>query len=108
MNRIKYILRGTLLLLIVFLLIYLNGKTNDNIARIAKFKFDTFNKLKADSLDAEHKVDVLVDETQKFSEQISKDSPQIRDGMRYLITVVGILIAVEIVFFVAKRRRPGE
>jgi hypothetical protein len=108
MNTAKYILRGTLLLAVVLLLIYLNGKNDDNIARIAKFKFETFNKIKADSLDTEHKFDLLVNETTKFTEQMIEDSPQMREGVRYLIGVAGLLIAVELGFLIAKRRRPGE
>jgi hypothetical protein len=103
MNRTKYILRGTLLILIVLLLIYLNGKTDDNIRRIAKFKLETFNKIKADSLDSEDKFDLLVNETTKFTERIAQDSPHIRDGVRYLIGVVVLLIVIELGFLIAKR-----
>ena len=108
MNRTKYILRGTLLLLIVLLLINLYRKTDDNIARIAKFKIETLNKIKTDSLDTEHKFDLLVNETTKFNKQFIEDSPHVKDGIRYLIGAVGLLIAVELGFFFKEGRRTGE
>ena len=104
MNRTKYIVRGALLLLIVLLLINLTRKTDD-MARIAKFKFELLNKIKADSLDAEKKIDLLVNENAKFNEQIMTDSPHIRNGLRYLFAAVGLLIAVELVFFISRGRR---
>lgn len=108
MNQAKYILRGALLFLIVLLLIYLNRKTDDTIGQIVRFKLETLNKIKNDSLDTERKLDLLVDETTKFSEQIIEDSPHVKEGVRYLIGVVGLLIAVELAFFIAKRKRPAE
>src|SRR5688572_17689128 len=108
MNRKKYILRGTLLLLIVLLLINLFRKTDSNMARIAKFKIETLNKIKTDSLDTERKLDLLVDETTKFNKQLNEDSPQINKALQYLIGVVGLLIAVEFFFFISKRKNVGE
>ncbi len=108
MNRTKYILRGVLLLLVVLLLINLYRKTDSNLARIAKFKLDTFNNVKADSLDTEHKFDLLVDETTKFNKQLNEDSPQIREALRYLFGAVGLLIAAELGFFISKGKRTGD
>jgi len=108
MNRTKYILRGTLLLLIVLLLINLYRKTEDNIARLAKFKVETINKIKTDSLDTERKFDLLVNETTKFNKQFIEDSPHVKEGIRYLIGAVGLLIAAELGFFFKEGRRPGE
>jgi hypothetical protein len=108
MNRTKYILRGVLLLTIVLLLINLYKKTDNNLARIAKFKLDTFNKIKTDSLDKTQKFDTLFNETTKFNKQLNEDSPQISVAVRYLFGAVGLLIAAEFVFFVTRRRRPEE
>jgi len=108
MNRTKYILRGSLLLLIILLLINLYRKSEDNITRIAKFKFEALNKIKTDSLDAEHKIDLLINETKKFDKQFIESSPRVRNGIRYLIGVVGLLIAFEFGFFIVERRRTGE
>ena len=79
MNRTKYILRGTLLLLIVFMLINLYRTTEDNLAGIAKFKFETLNKIRKDTLDTERKFDLLVHETTKFNKQFIEDSPHVRE-----------------------------
>ena len=109
MNRRKYILRGTLLLLIVVLLINLYRKTDDNIARIAKFKLETLKKIKNDSLDTEHKFDLLVNETTEFNKQFVENSPQVRGAFRYLMGAVGLLIAVELSFFISEgRKRPDK
>jgi len=104
MNR-KYILRAILVLLTVFLFINVIRKTNDHMGRIAKFKLETFNKIKSDSLDTEHKLDLLVNETEKFSNQMHEDSPDIKDAIQYLIGIVVLFIAVEIGFSLAHRRR---
>jgi len=108
MNRTKYIIRGTLLLLIVLMVINLYRKTDDNLASIAKFKVETLNKIKSDSLDTEQKFDLLVNETTKFNKQFIEDSPRVKDGLRYLMGVVGLLIAVELGFIITERRRSGE
>jgi hypothetical protein len=44
----------------------LNRKTEHSMGKIAKFKLDTFNKIKTDTLDAEHKLDLVIDETTKI------------------------------------------
>lgn len=108
MNRIKYTVRAVLLLTIVFLLINLYKKTDNNLARIAKFKLDTFKKIKTDSLDTAQKFDTLFNATTKFNKQLNEDSPQIRVAVRYLFGTVGLLIAVELGFFITRRRRPEE
>ena|SRR6187431_823150 len=108
MNRSKYIIRGTLLLLIVFMLINLYKTTENNVARIAKFKVDAFNKIKIDSLDTKHKFDLLMTETTKFNKQFIEDSPRVKDGFRYLFGVVGLLIVAELGFYFKERRSTGE
>ena len=104
MNR-KYILRAILVLLTVLLFINVIRKTNDHMGRIAKFKLETFNKIKSDSLDTEHKLDLLVNETEKFSNQMDEDSPHIKEAIQYLIGIVVLFIAVEIIFSLSERRR---
>lgn len=108
MNRTRYIIRGFILILIVFLIVNLYRKTESNISRIARFKFDMLDKVKTDSLDTEHKLELLVDETTRFNKQLNDDSPQIREGLRYLMGAVGLLIAVELWFYISKRRGAGE
>ena len=108
MNKTKYIIRGSLLLLLVLLLINLYKKTENDLGRIAKFKLETLNKIRTDSLDTEHKLDLLVDETTKFNKQLNKDSPQVESALRYLIGIVGLLIAFELGFFISARRKTGE
>ena len=75
------------------------------MSRIARFKLETLNKIKADSLDTKHKLDLLINETTKFNKQFVEDSPRVKDGIRYLIGVVVLLIVVELGFFITERRR---
>lgn len=105
MHRMKYIIRGMLLLVIAGLLISLYHATENNITQIAKFKLDTFNKVNADSLDAKHKLDVLVNETKKFNEQFVQDSPHVKNNLLLVIGAVGLLIMVELAFFITERRK---
>ena len=108
MTRTKYILRATLLLLTISLLVNLFRKTDDHIGVIAKFKLETLDKIKADSLNAKHKFDLLVNETTKFSRQMDEDTPHIKEAVAYLIGIVVLFIAVELGFSIAERRRGGR
>jgi len=107
MNKAKYILRGTLLLLIILLLINLIRKTDDNLARIVKFKLETLGKIKNDSLDTKH-IKSLVNETTEFSKQIIDESPRVKEGIHYLIGAVVLLILAELGFFISERRKIGS
>ncbi len=108
MNQTKYFIRGTLLLLIVFMLINLYRATENNVARIEKFKVDALNNIKTDSLDTKHKFDLLVTETTKFNKQFIEDSPRVKAGFRYLFGVVGLLIVAELGFYFKERRSTGQ
>ena len=96
------------MLLIVLLLINVYRKTDDNISRIAKFKLETLNKIKTDSLDTEDKLNLLVNEMAEFNKQFIEGSPHVKSGIRYLFGAVGLLIAVELGFFVSERRRTED
>lgn len=88
----------------VSLIVYINTKTDDNAQTIAEFKFETLKKLKPDSLDARDRLDLLLNETKKFSEQNADDSSHIRKGLRYLITILTLWMIVEITFSILKKR----
>ncbi len=104
MNRTKYILRVLLLLLTVYLLVDLNRKTNDNMESIAEFKFKTIEKLRTDSLDAKHKLDLLVNETTKFVDH----SAHVREGIRYLMGLLVLWAFVEMGFMILEKRNSGR
>ena len=104
MNKTLYIFRGASLLLIIVLLVYLNGKSENNLKRITKFKYDTFNKIKSDSLDTQRKLDVMVSDTSKFTEQIMEESPIVRRGLHYIMGVVVLWVIVELGFSIARKR----
>jgi hypothetical protein len=103
MNKTRYIFRGGFFLLLIALLVYLNGKTENNIKRITKFKYDTFKKIKSDSLDTEGKLDVMVTETSKFTEQIMEESPSVRKGFHYIMGVIVLWVIFELGFLVARK-----
>ncbi|AYB32368.1 hypothetical protein D4L85_18115 [Chryseolinea soli] len=103
MNRIRNILRAFFLLLTISLLFYLNKRTDLNVGAIAKFKYETLNKIQSDSLDSKDKFDLLVQETEKFNEQISEDSSRALKVIYLLIGVVILFIVSELMFTVMKK-----
>src|SRR5688572_6163986 len=107
MTRAKYSIRGTLLLILILLLINLNRKT-DTFERVARFKLETLNKVRTDSLQAGEKLDFVMDETTEFSEELVRESPGIRQRVLQLIGVASLLIIAELAFFIAKKRKPVE
>ena len=100
MNRARYICRIVFFLLAVLLLIYLNKKTDDNTATIAEFKFKTIEKIRTDSLDTKHKLDLLVDDTTKFID----GSTHVRKGIHYLMGLLALWGVVEFGFLILERK----
>lgn len=104
MNRTKYIFRVIFILLTVFLLVYLNRKTDNNTESIAEFKLKMIEKIRTDSLDSKHKLDLLLNETTKFVD----DSSHVRKGMLYLMRLLGLWVVIEGVFLVLEKRGYGR
>ena len=104
MNRTRNIFRGLFFLLAVLLLIHLNRKTDVNLGVIAKFKYETLNKIKSDTLGSKAKLDLLVQETTKLNEQISQDSSHAQDVLYYLMGVVALFIGSELIFSIKAKR----
>jgi regulatory protein YycI of two-component signal transduction system YycFG len=100
MNRTKYIIRIIFVLLTVFLLIYLNRKTDNNTESIAEFKLKMIEKIRTDSLDSKNKLDLLVNETTKFVD----DSSHVREGIHYLMRMLGLWVVIELVFLLLEKR----
>jgi len=96
MKRTRYIFRIAFFILIVLQLVYLNRKTDDNVETIAEFKFKMFEKLRTDSLDSKHKMEVLLDETTKFVD----DSSHVRKGIHHLMALLALLVTIEFGFFI--------
>lgn len=108
MTRIRLIVRAVLLVAGVWLLVDLNRKTDDTLEEVVKFKLETLNKVKTDSLDTEHKLDLLVDETTKFSGDLLAKSPHLKNSVRYLIMLLVVVVLAELVFFIAEKRRISD
>ena len=104
MNRTKYIIRIIFVLLTVFLLIYLNKKTDNNTESIAEFKLKMIEKIRTDSLDSKSKVDLLINETTKFID----DSSHVTKGIHYLMRLLGLWIVVELVFLLVEKSNYGR
>ncbi|SHH61044.1 hypothetical protein SAMN04488109_4613 [Chryseolinea serpens] len=104
MYRTRYILRALFLLLTVSLLYYLNKRTDLNLGAIAKFKYETLNKIQSDSLDSKNKLDVLIHETEKFNEQINEDSSRTLKVIYLLIGVVTLFMVSELIFTIIMKR----
>jgi hypothetical protein len=107
MTLTKYIFRSLFFLITVFLIVYINRKTDDNAQTIAEFKFETLKKLKADSLDSQDQVDVLINETKKFNDQVAEDSP-IRKGFRYLTATLVLFVLFELSFWMIEKNKPNR
>ncbi|GHN02591.1 hypothetical protein WSM22_40800 [Cytophagales bacterium WSM2-2] len=84
----------------VLLLIDLNRKADDHTQTIAEFKLKMFEKIRKDSLDSKHKIDVLVNETTKFID----NSSHVKERVRYLMGLLGLVVVIEVVFLVLERR----
>jgi uncharacterized membrane protein len=96
MKRLRTIFRIIVILLAIVLLVYSNGRTNDTSESVAEFKFKMFQKLKTDSLDSKHKVELLVDETTKYVNHTSR----VKKGLNYLTLLFTLVVVVEIVFLI--------
>ena len=104
MNRTRYIFRVVFFLLTILLLVSLNRKTDDNTRTIAEFKFKMIEKIRTDSLDSKHKLDLLLNETTKFID----DSSHVREGIHYLVGLVGLWVAIELGFLILEKRNYGR
>jgi hypothetical protein len=100
MLRTRNILRLVYFLLAIVLLAQLNRKAEGNAQSVAEFKFKMFHKLKRDSLDYKHKLDLLINETTKFVD----DSAHVQEKIHYLMALLAVLMVTEIVFFVVAKR----
>ena len=104
MNRARYIFRAVFFLLTVLLLVSLSRKTDDNTRTIAEFKFKMIEKVLTDSLNSKHKLELLLNETTKFID----DSSHVREGIRYLMGLLGLLVAIELGFLILEKRNSGR
>lgn len=89
----------------VWIVIYLKIKTDDNIELTAKFEFETLDKIKTDSLDIGLKFDVLNQEAAELNGRILNGSLLVREAITYLLVIIGLLIAIEVSFFIIEKRR---
>jgi hypothetical protein len=71
---------------------------------VVEFKYRTFKKIEADSLDTKQKLDLLVNETTKFVD----DSSHVRKGVLYLTVLFGLQIAIEFVFLILVKANYGR
>jgi hypothetical protein len=101
MNRVRKFIRLLFIVAAIFLLIYINRKTNDNTLSVAEFKFNMYQKISKDSLDSKGKLNLLVDETSKYIE----DSSHVQTGINYLTGLFGVLIVSELFFLMKGANR---
>jgi hypothetical protein len=104
MNKTRYIIRIVFIFLTVFLLVYLNRKTDDNTESIAEFKLNMIEKIRTDSLDTKHKLELLLNDTTKFID----DSSHVRKGIHYLMRLLGLWVVIEGVFLFLKKGNYGR
>jgi hypothetical protein len=101
MHRTRLIVRIILILLTVFVIVFLNGKTEGDTKSIVEFKVKMYEKLKTDSLDSKAKVDLLFNETTKFVD----DSSRLKRGLNYLTAILTLMIIAELVFVILGNNR---
>jgi hypothetical protein len=70
------------------------------VGTIAEFKFKMIEKLRTDSLDSKHKMDLLLKETTKFID----DSSRVRKGIHYLMALLALTVTFELGFIILERR----
>ena len=104
MTRVKYIVRGILLFLIALLLFQLNSKSDENVKSIVEFKFEMFEKVRKDTLDSKHKLNMVLNETTKFVEE----SSHVRNGIRRLMGALALLVVSELGFAMHERRNSKQ
>lgn len=100
MNRVKYILRTVFFVLAIGLIVHLNRKTDNNTESIVEFKLKIIEKVRADSLANQERVKLLIDETTKFVD----DSAHVKNGMRYLLGLLILWGATELVYIIFSKR----
>jgi hypothetical protein len=71
---------------------------------IVEFKYNTFKKLQADSLDNKQKLDFLVKQTATFVDE----SSTVRKGIDYLTLLFVVQIAIEFTFLILLKRNSGR
>lgn len=80
-------------------LILINTRTDQHTQSIAEFKINTINKIRKDSLDVRHKLDLVVDEPSKFMDQ----SADVQRGFQRLLMLLGMWALFEVVVFFTKK-----
>jgi len=86
--------------LTVMLLVSLNRKADDSTESIAEFKIKMIQKMRTDSLDSKHKLDLLLNETTTFLDS----SSHVRKEIDYLVLLLGLWAAVEFGFLILGNR----
>jgi hypothetical protein len=99
-NRTKNILRASFFGIAAVLIGYMNIKSDEHAGSVAEFKFKMYKRLKTDSLDTRHKLDLVVNETRRFID----NSSQVRNGIDYLMGLLGVTIVFELAFLVLDKR----
>jgi hypothetical protein len=100
MKRARNTFRIVFLVFAVILLVYINRKSNDSTMSIAEFKYKTYKKIEADSLNTKRKIELLVNETNKFMD----DSSRVKSGVHYLTLLFVLQIIVEFVFLILSKK----
>ena len=104
MSRLRNIARIVFLVLTASTLIYLLRNVDSNVINVAKFKLETIDKLKSDSLATGQKVDLLRDATEQLDKKIAEDSSAFKTGVYWLIAILGLWLGSELAFGISRSR----
>lgn len=100
----KYILRASFLIMIIYLIVQLNKKPDDRSQSIVEFKLKMLDKIQVDSLNSKQKIDLVIDDTRKFMDE----SSQIKKSANLLMAILAIWVVTELAFFALGRRKASS
>jgi hypothetical protein len=109
MRQALYMIRSILLVWTILVFVYLNRKTTDNIGLVEEFKFEELdrmmNNIITDSVHGKERLDILGNETARFTGEILEDSSHVREGVLYLMGTFALFIVIEVSFFITGKRK---
>jgi len=108
MTRTRIVVRVIFLLLILSTFIFLLRNIDSNVINVAKFKVETFDKLKSDTLVTRQRIDLLLDATDQLDKKIAEDSSSFKSGVYSVIGILVLWLGAELAFAVSARMRTRQ
>lgn len=104
MIRAKNIFRIAFFAALLYLVIQINRKSDDQAESIAEFKLKMYKKIQTDSIGTRQKIDLMRNETTRFIE----NSEQVKTGTRRLFLIVLTWLGFELIVQIKSRKRRSQ